>query len=421
MTASDQTATSAPQTWFDRHPTVRRIASWVSMTWTPDDEIEHRREMLMSVSLATAVAGLVWAAMYASFGETLAAIIPGSYGVITLITMVIYRFYPKYRLWRYLQFAMFNSLPFALMLALGGFVEGSAVVIWSMLTPFGALVWGSRREAFNWFIVFLGMLVVAAFLESTVRSQSELPIWVQTAFFVMNFGAVFAIGFTLLRHFVNQQRVTLALLDAEREKSESLLLNVLPEEVAGRLKVGTEVIADYYPSVSILFADVVGFTMMSSGGGPEKMVGVLNDIFSHFDELAVKYGVEKIRTIGDGYMAVCGAPVQRDDHARRLANMALEMLAYDMPEVDGQPCELRIGINSGDVIAGVVGTTKFHYDVWGDAVNIAARMESQGVPGKIQIGPGAYELLKDDFACPLRGEVEIKGKGLMQTWFLEAG
>ena len=186
------------------------------------------------------------------------------------------------------------------------------------------------------------------------------------------------IAFFLLRHFVNLQKSTLDLLDVEREKSESLLLNVLPEQVSGRLKDGQGVIADYHPAVSILFADVVGFTVMSSGSGPEKMIGVLNEIFSYFDELAVKYGVEKIRTIGDGYMAVCGAPVERDDHASRIANMALEMLAYDMPEVDGQRCQMRIGLNSGDVIAGVVGTTKFHYDVWGDAVNVAARMESQG-------------------------------------------
>jgi class 3 adenylate cyclase len=198
-------------------------------------------------------------------------------------------------------------------------------------------------------------------------------------------------------------------------------LNVLPEAISGRLKDGPATIADYYASVSVLFADVVGFTAMSSGSGPEKMIGVLNDIFSAFDELAVKYGVEKIRTIGDGYMAVCGAPVERDDHALALAQMALDMLAYDMPLVDGKQCQLRIGINSGEVIAGVVGTTKFHYDVWGDAVNIAARMESQGEPGRIQLGPGAHALLRDDFDCELRGEQDIKGKGVMQTWWLERG
>jgi adenylate cyclase len=420
MTSTPQEIDPHIENWLDRHKLIRAIAAWFSMTWTPEDEVEHQREMLMAVALATSVVGISFGPVYAAYGEYVAAGIPSSYGVITIITMAIYRVYPNYRLWRWIQRVMFITLPPALMLSLGGYVEGSAIIIWSVLPPMGALVYGSRRESMFWFGVFVLALMVAGVLESTVRSPSNLPEYVQTGFFVVNLTVVPGIAFMLLGHFVQQQRITLGLLDIEREKSESLLLNVLPAEVSGRLKAGTETIADYYPSVSILFADVVGFTVMSSGEGPEKMVGVLNDIFSHFDRLAEKYGVEKIRTIGDGYMAVCGAPVERDDHAQRLARMALEMLEYVPPEVDGERCEIRIGINSGEVIAGVVGTTKFHYDVWGDAVNIAARMESAGAPGKIQVGPGAYALLKDDFSCVVRGEQEIKGKGLMATWWLEA-
>jgi adenylate cyclase len=419
MTSTLQASNPHVENWLDRHTVVRRIAGWFSMTWNPENDQDHQREMLMAVGVATSTAGLSFGPIYAAYGEYVAALIPSSYGVVTLLTMFLYRFYPNYRAWRWTQFAMFLTLPPALMVALGGFVEGSAIIVWSMLPPMGALAWSSKRESLVWFASFVILLIAAAMLESTIRSPSNLPITIQTMFFVLNLTLVPGIAFLLLRHFVNQQHTTLALLDIEREKSESLLLNVLPAEVSGRLKAGQETIADYYPSVSILFADVVGFTVMSSGEGPEKMVGVLNDIFSHFDELAQKYGVEKIRTIGDGYMAVCGAPVERADHAHRLASMALEMLDYVPPEVDGERCQIRIGINSGDVIAGVVGTTKFHYDVWGDAVNIAARMESAGVPGKIQVGPGAYALLKEDFSCVLRGEQEIKGKGLMQTWWLE--
>jgi adenylate cyclase len=389
------------------------------MTWTPEDELKHQREMLMAMALATSAAGMLFGPIYAAYGEYLAAAIPSSYGVITIITMAIYRVRPNYRAWQWTQRAMFITLPPGLMISLGGFVEGSAIIIWSVLPPLGALVYSSKRESAMWFASFALLVLGAALLETTIAEPSNLPHAVQTGFFAVNLTVVPGIAFLLLRHFVTLQQATLGLLDIEREKSESLLLNVLPAEVSGRLKAGTETIADYYPSVSILFADVVGFTVMSSGEGPEKMVGVLNDIFSHFDRLAEEYGVEKIRTIGDGYMAVCGAPVQHDDHAHRLASMALEMLAYVPPEVDGERCEIRIGINSGEVIAGVVGTTKFHYDVWGDAVNIAARMESAGAPGRIQVGPGAYDLLKDDFACVLRGEQEIKGKGLMQTWWLE--
>jgi len=373
----------------------------------------------MAVALAGGAASLIWVPVYAGFGEYRAAAIPGSYAVFTVLSLRLYRLYPHYRPWRSAQFALFMVLPAALMLTLGGFVEGSAVIIWSMLTPMGVLVWGTRREAAWWFLAFVGVLVIAGLLETTVSSPSNLPGAVQTAYFVGNLGVVSGIAFALLRHHVNQQRLTLALLDIEREKSESLLLNVLPEETAARLKGGAETIADYYPSASILFADVVGFTVMSSSGGPEKMVAVLNTIFSEFDRLAEEYGVEKIRTIGDGYLAVCGAPIERADHAHRLADMALDMLAYDMPEVDGQRCRVRIGLNSGEVIGGIIGTTKFHYDVWGDAVNVAARMESQGVPGSIQIALNTYELVKDDFTCRQRGRLDIKGKGLMPTWFLE--
>jgi len=420
MTSPPQDTSSHTENWLDRHPTIRAIAAWFSLTWTPEDRENHQREMLMAVALTTSFVALSFGPIYAFYGEYVAAAIPSSYGVVTLATMAIYRVYPKYQIWRWMQRVMFTTHPPILMMALGGYVEGSAVIIWSVLPPMGALVYGPRRESMIWFISFVGVLVVAGALESTIRSPSNLPDAVQIGFFIVNLTVVPGIAFLLLRHFVTLQQTTLALLDIEREKSESLLLNVLPADVSGRLKAGQETIADYYPSVSILFADVVGFTVMSSGEGPEKMVGVLNDIFSHFDRLAEKYGVEKIRTIGDGYMAICGAPVERDDHAQRLAKMALEMPEYVPPEVDGERCQIRIGINTGDVIAGVVGTTKFHYDVWGDAVNIAARMESQGEPGKIQVGPGAYALLKDSFTCELRGEQEIKGKGLMATWWLVA-
>jgi guanylate cyclase len=376
--------------------------------------------MFMAVTLFVSLAAvLVWVPIYLFFDEWIPAAIPGGYAIFALVSLRIHRSFPNYQVWRSVQFALMISLPLLMMLSLGGFVEGSAGVLWSLLTPLGALVFGTRREAIRWSAAFGGVLVAAGLLESVVRAPNNLPQGVQNFFFVGNLGVISAIAIWLLRHYVEQQRLTLGLLADEREKSEMLLLNVLPEGTVGQLKEGVDVIADYYPSVSILFADVVGFTVMSAGASPEKMVGVLNEIFSRFDELSAKYGVEKIRTIGDGYMAICGAPVERSDHAERLAQMALDMAASEMPHVDGQPCELRIGINSGEAVAGVVGTTKFHYDVWGDAVNVAARMESQGVPGRIQIGPGAYALLKDSFACEPRGAQEIKGKGLMETWFLK--
>ena len=204
-------------------------------------------------------------------------------------------------------------------------------------------------------------------------------------------------------------------------KSNRLLLNVLPKEIVPILKEHNTTVADHFESVSVLFADVVGFTSLSVRLPPREMVDLLNEVFSFFDTLADKYGLEKIRTIGDNYMIASGVPVPRADHAHALAGMALEMMSHVDPHRPGHDVKLqfRLGMNSGPAIAGVIGRQKFHYALWGDAVNTASRMESHGVPGKIQIARPIYDLIKDDFVCVPRGLIEVKGKGQMETWFLE--
>jgi class 3 adenylate cyclase len=204
----------------------------------------------------------------------------------------------------------------------------------------------------------------------------------------------------------------------EQERSEGLLLNVLPRDIAARLKSGEKIIADHYPSVSILFADLAGFTPLTNVLSPNEMVELLNKIYSHFDILIEKHGAEKLRVIGDNYMVAAGLPRMRADHAQVLARLALEMNTYidGLAPVGDRRLAFRIGINSGPVIAGVIGQKKFAYDVWGDTVNTASRMESQGIPGKIQITQATYELLKDDFVCKPIGLLEVKGKGEMKTW-----
>jgi guanylate cyclase len=404
--------------WLNRHPRVRGAAAWFGITWTPDDPAVHTREMFMAVALTIALACFLWAPTYAVFGEYLAAAIPGSYGVLTIIGLRLNAVRHRHRLWGVATFTMFMILPTLLMLALNGYAEGSAVIVWSLLAPLGALVWWNGRIAAMWSAVFGGLLVLTGVLEAHVAAPNLLPGWLKTGFFVGNIGVVSWIAFALLRHHVEVQQHTMRLLDSERERSEALLLNVLPEETAARLKAGESTIADHHPSASVLFADVVGYTSMTADTDPARMLAVLNEIFSHFDMLAVEYGVEKIRTIGDGYMAVCGAPIARDDHAERLADMALRMLDFSMPSVGRRTTTVRIGIDSGPMIGGVVGTTKFHYDVWGDVVNVAARMETDGEPGRIQLGPGAAAMLADRYELESRGIRQIKGKGPMETWFL---
>ncbi len=210
------------------------------------------------------------------------------------------------------------------------------------------------------------------------------------------------------------------LLESEKNKSEQLLLNVLPEAIAKRLKENPQTIADSFTEVTILFADIVGFTCLSGKLPPQELVDMLNQIFSAFDLLAEKHNLEKIKTIGDAYMVVGGLPYPRKDHAAAIANMALDMQQEisRLNHVINQKFAMRIGINSGEVVAGVIGRRKFIYDLWGDAVNTASRMESQGLPNKIQVSESTYQLLKDVYTFEPRGEVEIKGKGRMATYLL---
>jgi PAS domain S-box-containing protein len=209
-------------------------------------------------------------------------------------------------------------------------------------------------------------------------------------------------------------------LGAEREKSERLLLNVLPVPVAERLKQGETTIAESFTEVTVLFADLVDFTPMSARQSPTEVVKLLNLIFSRFDELAAAYNLEKIKTIGDAYMVVGGLPEPRKDHAEAVADFALEIQQEisRFRSADGKTCSIRVGINTGPVVAGVIGVRKFIYDLWGDTVNVASRMESQGVPGAIQVTPATYERLKEGYRFERRPPIQVKGVGEMTPYFL---
>lgn len=207
------------------------------------------------------------------------------------------------------------------------------------------------------------------------------------------------------------------MLQTEQAKSERLLLNVLPRPIAERLKQTDEVIADQFEEATVLFADIVNFTTLSASMPPQAVVSVLNEVFSLFDQLADKHGLEKIKTIGDAYMAVAGVPMPRPDHAQAVAAMALDMRAAITTVADGQ-LQVRIGIHTGPVVAGVIGQKKFIYDLWGDTVNVASRMESHGLPGSIQVTAAAYAQLKDGFNFSDRGLIHVKGRGEMATYWL---
>ena len=369
--------------------------------------------MLMIYAFPFMFAGFAWGLMYILFHEPLAAAIPFSYGVVSLLSIIYFGRTRQYHFFRFSQLTLILLLPFLLMVALGGFINGSAVVLWALICPMGAMLFDEPHQAPRWFLAFLGLVILSGFLQPYLRSANNLSSALVIFFFVINLIGVGSLVFMMVFYFVGQKNMF-------QQKSEALLLNILPKEIAAILKNESRTIADHYDEASVLFADMVGFTPLSAQLPPVEMVELLNEVFSFFDSLLDKYDVEKIRTIGDSYMVASGLPRGRPDHAQALVQMALEMRNYIATHTfrNGQCVSFRIGINSGSMIAGVIGRRKFVYDVWGDAVNIASRMESHGLGGAVQITRATYELIKDEFVCEPRGTVNVKGKGEMEVWLV---
>lgn len=384
------------------------------------DDIRLQRIILLMLAAFSSVAGVVWGLILFAFGES-AGLYPIVYAILSIPTLIMWRTIARLDYLIRYQLVLVTAIPFVFALALGGYVGSGAMVLWSVLGPFGALLFLSSRQAVGFLVVYLGLLVAVAVAYPTVAVENQLADWVILMFFVLNIGAASAVVFGLLRHFVRENRKIHGLLQIEQHKSETLLSNVLPREVAEVLKNSDQTVAEQYDSVSILFADVVGFTPLAESLAPNEVVEMLNAMFTQFDELVSGCEAEKIGTIGDSYMVVAGAPHRDSDHAAILAELALEMMRVAQHDVYTAELNLtfRMGINTGPVVAGVIGTTRLQYDVWGDAVNLASRLESHGVPGKIQIGPATHDAIHDRFRCVPRGAIPIKGKGEIDTWFLE--
>ena len=281
------------------------------------------------------------------------------------------------------------------------------------LTPFFSVRWRVLISA-----ALLGALLGLFALSKVTGVLQPIEPWVEELFLILNW-TYFAFLTCVGLHGLGQAiKATEAALQAEIAKSEFLLQNILPTEIISRLKKDPDTIAQDFTDVTIMFADIVGFTEFSSGRNPASVVERLNAVFSRLDALTEAHGLEKIKTIGDSYMVVGGLPTPRADHATAVADLALDVLDA-MRELDGTEDTIRIGINSGPVVAGVIGKKKFAYDLWGDAVNIAARMESHGEPGRILVSAATRELLRETFVCTPRGVIDIKGKGAMETYYLE--
>lgn len=396
--------------WMSRIPD--RLLDWAGRVGAdPADsgEIVLRKRLVVLLCVGTLPLTALWSAIYFAVGAPWAAAIPGFYTVFTPINTALFAWTRDLGLYRSTQLLTILILPFLVQLALGGFRESSVVIIWAALCPLGSLLIEDRRRTLLWIVGFIVLLAVAVLVEPAL-TPAGLPPWFVTAFFALNVGCVIAITFGLLHYFVGRR-------DFFQQRSEMLLLNILPREISEALKAEQRTIAAHHEAASVLFADVVDFTPMAATMTPLQLVDLLNEVFQCFDGLVERYGLEKIKTIGDCYMVASGVPAAREDHAVALVDLALEMRdAVAARRFGGRALAFRIGVNSGPVVAGVIGRKKFIYDLWGEAVNLASRMESHGQSGAIQITRGTYDLVKDRYVCEPRGAIEVKGAGRMEIW-----
>jgi guanylate cyclase len=372
-------------------------------------EVALHKRLIVVLCVGTLPLTALWSAIYLAAGVPLAAAVPALYTAFTPINTAVFAWTRNLGLYRFTQLLLILVLPFLLMLVLGGFRESSVVIIWAALCPLGSLLLEELRQTLFWIVGFVVLLVASALLQPWLVPVG-LPYAFVTWFFVLNLGAVISITFGLLYYFVGRRNFF-------QQRSEMLLLNILPREISEALKAGPRTIAAHYDAASILFADVVEFTPLAATMTPLNLVDLLNEVFRCFDGLVEKYDLEKIKTIGDCYMVASGVPRPRVDHAVALVDLALDMQqAVAGQSFGGRRLAFRIGVNSGPVVAGVIGRKKFIYDLWGEAVNLASRMESHGQRNTIQITRNTYELVKDAFDCAAKGTIEVKGAGLIEVW-----
>ncbi len=388
---------------------------WTSQYASGNDELSRVRTALgFFSSMLGAFFSLSFGALIYFNNEQLAGQFFFALAAWMLLLPILY-----IRCW--ISFNLFGVLSFAGLLVvntigvilLGGVGGSGALIVWSLLPAILSPILLGTRQTIYWASAFFILFGVSLFLPGALGQVSELPVEIENFLYLFNIGGISIFVLLIIQFFVSQR-------DRYLERSDSLLLNILPREIADILRNENRVIADAFDNASVLFADVVDFTPLSSRMSPVELVNLLNEVFSHFDTLTEKYKLEKIKTIGDCYMVASGIPRPRPDHAQAVTQMALDIIAYvQHHNFNGRKLAFRIGVNSGPVVAGVIGQKKFAYDLWGDSVNTASRMESQGASNVIQVTRSTYELIKDNFLCEPQAPIQVKGKGQMEVWHVK--
>jgi len=399
-----------PGTSHDRRPSSLRRALDAHDVAGDRTEAAILRRLQFAMALLSIPMISALGAVYLAGGHAEAALWCFGYCGLTILLVLALAVTGNFAVLRMPHTFVVGALPLGLHIWLGGFTASGGAIMWTLIVPIAATMFGFRR-VWLWFAYVAVALVVGYFAydpSRAVLTPRELN-------FHFAFNALGFTGFVFLsvRHFVKR-------IDEEKARSEKLLHQVLPAPIVRRLKRGT-VIADHLPGVTVVFADIVGFTPLAARLSPAELVALLDEIFSAFDALARTHGVEKIKTIGDAYMAVAGAPEHCDDHAARAARLALAMRDHVCDLASSRKIELamRIGVHTGEAVAGVIGIERFSYDLWGDTVNTASRMESHGAPNQVQITAATKDALGVQFTTRERGPIEVKGRGTITTYWLE--
>ena len=387
----ETTATALPAQY-----SLRERISRAAFDVNDSDDLRLRKTLLIFASMMMAFAAVLWLGIYRLMGISLTSNFPLLYLLSTLAILGIYLKTKNFDFYRIAQLSLFLFAPFIVQWSIGSFVSSSGVVLLALLAPVGAMVVYGPRESIPWFVAYVVLTALSGFFDYFLASGDEagVPMRTVAVFFVLNFTILSSIVYLLLRYFVEQKDVFQAelsrqhnLVRAEQQKADLLLTTILPTHIAQRLKQEQTTIADGFADVSVMFADIVNFTGLTEDLTPKEVVNFLDGVFTRFDELAEKHGVDKIKTIGDAYMVAGGLSGDGTQYVDAVVDMALEMLELTRNDELMKRYDIRfhVGIATGPVIAGVIGAKRFIYDLWGDTVNIASRITSEAQSNRIPV------------------------------------
>ncbi|HEV8645607.1 MAG TPA: adenylate/guanylate cyclase domain-containing protein [Burkholderiales bacterium] len=386
------------------------------------EEIKLRKSLLIFASGLMNIAAILWLAIYWWMGLKLSTSIPLGFQILSALVVLIYLRTRNFDFFRLAQLSLFLFFPFIIQWSIGSFVSSSGIALLAILAPIGAMVCYGPRESIPWFFAYVVLTILSGVFDFFLAKGENygIPMRSVAVFFVMNFTIISTMVYLLLRYFVqerNRYEKQLAeqheLVRIEREKSERLLVSILPTHIAERLKLQPGTIADGFADVSVMFADVVDFTRMAEELTPNQVVSFLDEVFTRFDKLTAKYGLDKIKTIGDAYMVVGGLAGERLNYVDHVADMALEIMELTQTDVQLRrlAVQLHIGIATGPAIAGVIGATRFIYDLWGDTVNLSSRLTAEAAGGMILVDKTTYRRLGHRYSFDEPRTISIKGKG----------